>query len=238
MRTLIMFVGLSLVGCPAPQSDTRGIDMRPDVDATDARPLDARIADATLADAGPADAAGPADGGFDAADTGEAVDASVVDEGADAAPPPGCARYGQATVAGRIVGPVLAEASGVAASRQSPGTLWIHNDSGNAAALYAVSTDGVVRGWIPLPAAADLEDIAIARCPAAERWCIWVADIGDNAEVRDDVRIFVVPEPPVRDGEMVVDGITTLSRTYPDRPHDAEALMVAEDGQRFWIITK
>ncbi|MGK0362318.1 MAG: hypothetical protein ACI9U2_004639, partial [Bradymonadia bacterium] len=69
-------------------------------------------------------------------------------------------------------------------------------------------------------------------------WCIWVADIGDNAEVRDDVRIFVVPEPPVRDGEMVVDGITTLTRTYPDRPHDAEALMVAEDGQRFWIITK
>ena len=239
MRTLLMLVGLSLAGCPATQSQS--LDGEPDLDAqpfdggpTDASPLDDATPDSATPDAR-LDAG--IDLGLDAAvdpDATVQIDADV----ADMAVPPGCLGYTGAMEVGRIDGPILAEASGIAASRQTPGVLWIHNDSGNASAVYAVSTEGLVLGWVPLPPTIDLEDIAIARCPAAERWCLWLADIGDNGESRDDVRILVVPEPPISEGEIIVDGITTLTRTYADSPHDAEALVVAEDGQRFWIITK
>lgn len=236
MRTLTILIGLSLAACPA--ADPRPDDVFDGPDQTIAadgaladRGLDATNGDASTRDAALDDAATAVDGALDAS---APPDMSAP----DAAVPPGCARYTTPMVSGTLTGATLAEVSGVAASRQTPDVLWMHNDSGNDAALYAVSTTGEVRGWISLPDARDLEDVAIARCPAAERWCIWVADIGDNAQARDEVRIFIVPEPPVRDGEIVVDGIATLQRTYADGAHDAEALMVAEDGQRFWIVTK
>lgn len=240
MRMLLLLVGLGLAGCPSSdpaRQDTDALPMDPDALPGDLGVLDADLIDARLADLGVLDAASRLDAAMDAS-LDAAPDAGERDAAPDAAAPPGCRGYARPVVAGQIEGDVLAEASGIAASRQSPGVLWMHNDSGNAPVLYAVSEAGVVRAQVPLPDATDLEDVAIARCPAAERWCIWVADIGDNLEARDAVRIFIVPEPPIADGEIIVDGITELRRTYPDGAHDAEALVVAEDGQRFWIITK
>ncbi|MEZ4467286.1 MAG: hypothetical protein R3F43_23280 [bacterium] len=83
--------------------------------------------------------------------------------------------------------------------------------------------------------------MATARCPGLDDWCLWVADVGDNARNRPAVAIYAVREPAVagpfapRDAELVQRFVVR----YPDgAPHDAEALAVAPAGDRFWLFTK
>src|SRR5688572_18962716 len=56
----------------------------------------------------------------------------------------------------------LSEASGVAASQRNPGLLWSHNDSG-LPMLFAIGTDGTMKGQVPIAAAQvdDWEDVAV-----------------------------------------------------------------------------
>lgn len=210
--------------------------------AVDDAALDTAVEDGAAPDQHRPDAARTDAGANDASPRDAATDVMDSHIG-DAAVMPGCAAYTAAIEVARLPPDTLAEVSGIAASRQSPGVLWMHNDSGNAPAVYAIDTAGQVRMRVPLPATAqDLEDIAIARCPTAERWCVFVGDIGDNRRVRDAVRIFVVPEPPVPaewdGGDRIVDGIVTLRRTWPDGAQDAEALVVSPAGDRLWIFSK
>jgi hypothetical protein len=127
----------------------------------------------------------------------------------------------------------LPEASGVAISRRSPGRLWAHNDSGDAV-LVALDTRGSVTGRVRVTGAKidDWEALAVGPCP--DGWCIYMADIGDNAANRKRVTIYRVPEPSSEDSVNVKD---TFHATYPDGAHDAEALLVAPDGGLF-IVTK
>ena len=50
---------------------------------------------------------------------------------------------------GRLAHPAIREASGIIASCRHPGVYWVHNDSGNAAALFAVRRDGTSIRKIP-----------------------------------------------------------------------------------------
>lgn len=235
---------IACLGCTSPAGslpstlDAEVVDARTDAPLDQpvdmAERQDVVLTDAEAVDAAPFDAGSLDAGSFDA----RLADAESRDAG-----PAECARYSAATVVARLPGVAFAEISGIAASRQSPDVLWVHNDSGNAPAVFAIDTTGQIRARVPLPeSAADLEDIAIARCPTAERQCLFVADIGDNRAARDAVQIFVVPEPPVPaawdEEDTIVDGIITLRRTWPDGPQDAEALVVAPDGDRLWIISK
>ena len=66
----------------------------------------------------------------------------------------------------------------------------------------------------------DWEDLSIGRCGSAD--CLYIADIGDNRESRDRITIYRVPEPAAGSGSTLPADAFHL--TYPDRPHDAEAL--------------
>src|SRR5689334_7116073 len=48
----------------------------------------------------------------------------------------------QAVRLGRLDHPAIRECSGIVHSRKHPGIFWVHNDSGNPPALYAVRRDG------------------------------------------------------------------------------------------------
>src|SRR5688572_21995068 len=54
------------------------------------------------------------------------------------------------------------EASGLVASRQNPGVLWTHNDSGYRGSVFALSTNGTLLGKYDLSNvfSGDFEDIA------------------------------------------------------------------------------
>ncbi|MFE8597891.1 hypothetical protein [Archangium violaceum] len=155
---------------------------------------------------------------------------------------PGCVLYGEPRRVGQV--PLeLAEMSGLAASTRHEGVLWAHNDSGNAFRVFALDAAGKVLATVTLTglepkdaARMDLEDIALGPCaPGEPRECLYLADIGDNFERRPQVRLFRFPEPEVADASVAVE---TLAFTYPDRPHDAESLVLEPGTGRPAVITK
>lgn len=133
------------------------------------------------------------------------------------------------------------EASGLAVSRERPGVLWTHNDSGNAPDLFAIGEDGTVRGRIRLPIRTrDWEDISAAPCPRIDgdegkpRHCLFIGDIGDNEMIRKSVQVYIVPE--FMPGTAATGRPLTFDVTYPDDAHNAEAMFIA--GGHLFIVTK
>ena len=128
----------------------------------------------------------------------------------------------------------LAEGSGVAASRKTPGRFWTHNDSGEPV-LLALDEKGAVTGRVTLSGAKveDWEAVAVGPCPAGS--CIYVGDIGDNDARRRQVTVYRIPEPAEANGTAKVSEV--FHATYPDGAHDAEALLMTPDG-RLHIVTK
>lgn len=143
--------------------------------------------------------------------------------------PPAC----RAT--GRVVSLAeLPEASGIAASRRSPGIFWTHNDAGQAI-LFALDAQGSLKSRIRVTGVAlqDWEDIAVGPCPRGS--CIYVADIGDNAARRNQITVYRVPEPATTDRATATPEV--FHATYPDGPQDAETLLVLADASVF-IVSK
>ncbi|HEX8455651.1 MAG TPA: hypothetical protein VF647_26455 [Longimicrobium sp.] len=123
------------------------------------------------------------------------------------------------------------ESSGVAAGG---GVLWTHNDSGEPV-LVAVGMDGLPRGSVRVTGAVveDWEDVAEGPCPAGR--CLYVGDIGDNQAKRARITVYRVPMPAP--GDAATRPAEAFHATYPDGPHDAEALFVTGDGGVF-VVTK
>jgi hypothetical protein len=160
------------------------------------------------------------------------------------------ARQGQAgaatarsVVLGAVRGPVT-EASGLAASRTNRGVVWAHNDSGGAASLYALGSDGQVRATFPLAGSenVDWEDMARGPGPAGSPDWLYVGDIGDNDASRGSVRVYRVPEPDLgasTSGAVLPPApADSVDLVYPDGPRDAEALVVDPRSGDLFVITK
>jgi hypothetical protein len=128
----------------------------------------------------------------------------------------------------------LSEASGLAVSRRVPGRLWTHNDSGEPV-VFALDSRGSVAGQLRLAGARvdDWEAIAVAECPAGS--CLYIGDIGDNDARRKQIAIYRVPEPEASASVANVSDVFYAS--YPDGAHDAEALLISNDG-RLHVMTK
>ena len=148
-----------------------------------------------------------------------------------------CARRGVDTLA-TIEDPLLHEISGIAASRRHPGIVWVAND-GSVDELVAVGLDGAVVGVHPLQVTEqhpfdDVEDLALLGGEDGDE--LVLADIGDNGADRETIRIARVREPdPAHEAPLDVEIVTF---TYPDRPHNAEALLVDDAFERMVVVTK
>ena len=149
--------------------------------------------------------------------------------------------YVDPTVAFTFTDPRITESSGLASS-SDPGTVFTHNDSGDAARFFAVDADtGETRTVYELPGvqARDWEDMA--RGPdESGRSSLWLGDIGDNNARRDrGLLVHRVPEPAPTDRETVTtDAPTSFRLRYADGPGDAEALLVHPRTGRLYVVTK
>jgi hypothetical protein len=145
---------------------------------------------------------------------------------------------------GRFDSPKITECSGLVVSRKNPGVLWVHNDSGDKARLFAVAEDGSLKGIYHLARAdsKDWEDLALGPCRDPGKECLYVGDIGDNMRHRRKIQIYRVEEPTVPlDGPPVrkkLKGAERFDCTYPDGPHDAEALFVDPIDGTPYLVTK
>lgn len=144
---------------------------------------------------------------------------------------------------GTVASSHVVEASGLVASRKQPDVLWVHNDSGNAATLYALGRDGRNRGSYQLAGCEciDWEDIALGPGPAPGTDYLYVADSGTNNLARDVITVYRVPEPQVTDSQAAKDlsGAVALRFSYPGhRVHDAETLFIDPRGGDLYLVTK
>ncbi len=135
----------------------------------------------------------------------------------------------------------LRESSGVVVSRTQPGVLWSHNDSGDGPNLYAIDISGRLLAKIAVTdaMARDWEDISSGPCPAADgneasaqpSICLYVADIGDNNEVRREVTIYIVAEPKIGGADTSYTATArSINLQYAEGPTDAEAIAVHPNG--------
>ncbi|MEM7081063.1 MAG: hypothetical protein AAF513_20800 [Pseudomonadota bacterium] len=131
----------------------------------------------------------------------------------------------------------LDESSGLLASVQHPGVLWSVNDSGNAATLFALGTDG--RALAQFPVAAPMQDWeALAGYQRDERSYLVIADVGDNLRWRRSVQLHVLAEPSDLTSSTTLIPTRSIEVTYPDGPRDCEAVAVAEDGSVAYLLSK
>jgi len=147
---------------------------------------------------------------------------------------------------GTVTTPEITEASGIVASRQNPGVLWTHNDGGHAGSIFALSTNGTALGryYIPNVFFGNFEDIAVGPGSSPEHHYLYLADIGDNFASRQSIRVFRFPEPAVYPQFSNAPPVFPLVAaqeivmTYPDKPYDAEALMIDPLTGDLFIATK
>ena len=149
---------------------------------------------------------------------------------------------------GKQVGTVqtdkIKEASGIVASRLSPGVLWVHNDSGNSARIYALNAKGKLLGTYRPKGAhcRDWEDIAIGPGPDPNRSYLFIGDIGDNDGKYSSIVVYRVPEPAVDPDQPITEAeigpVDAIELTYPDGPKDAETLLVDPLNGDIYVITK
>jgi hypothetical protein len=135
---------------------------------------------------------------------------------------------------GRLDDPAIVEASGIVRSRKHPGVFWVHNDSGNPPALFAVHRDGkLIRSFRVEAPNVDWEDIA-----TDDEGHLFLGDIGNN-NLRLPLRaIYRIDEPdPSRPGEEPLKpSLVTYYRFPPGGRFDAEGLFVT--GGRAMVISK
>ncbi|MCD6393484.1 MAG: hypothetical protein J7M40_08245 [Planctomycetes bacterium] len=138
----------------------------------------------------------------------------------------------------------LSETSGIVASRKNPGIIWAHNDSGDAARVYAVDTRGryLAKCTFGGVGARDCEDIAIGPGSTKGVDYIYLADIGDNSAVRRHVEIYRAVEPTITAHSAMQDvrlrDVETICLRYPDGACDSETLMVDPVTKDLYIISK
>jgi len=126
----------------------------------------------------------------------------------------------------------ITESSGLVASRKFPGVFWTHNDHGESPRLFAMSRNGFSAGKFHVTGAtiSDWEDIS-----TDDSGNLYIADIGDNDENRDQIQVYRIVEPnPHGSGSVRVDRTWRLK--YKDKAHDAETLFI--QGGYGWIVNK
>lgn len=158
---------------------------------------------------------------------------------------------------GRFEDGKIAESSGVTHARPAAdGTvanaIWTLNDSGNEATLYRVSikddgTKGHTEATLKLKGTANRDWEAMCGFSIGENRFLAVGDVGDNLFRQKGYKIYVVPEPILKQkvskkGKVKVNELKSLPFTiefkYEDGPHNCEAMSYNSDDKEYWFVEK
>ena len=147
---------------------------------------------------------------------------------------------------GAINNSKINEASGIASSKINPELIWVHNDSGDMARVYAIGLDGSYLGVLRLPGiiARDWEDMSLGPGPEDDTDYIYIGDIGDNFSKKNKKRIYRFKEPKLYIDSLSIpfnikiNNVDKITFTYPENKSDSETLMIDPLTRDIHIITK
>lgn len=146
------------------------------------------------------------------------------------------------TAVGTVASPDVIEPSGIAASRVTPGVLYVHNEDTTTVVAISTTNAGTLGTFnVANVTPADWEDVATGPCPAG--FCIFMGDIGRasaNFPVPpNEFAVYRIPEPNIGAGQ--TSGALTAEKfpfVYPDGGKDAESIMVHPVTGDIYVITK
>ena len=168
----------------------------------------------------------------------------------------GCAAWSGQPAVGKLPSSVLNEVSGLVVSRKNStattSVLWLHNDSGDTARVFAVVLDPA--GPPRLAAtytltgvtAEDWEDLALGPVPGRSGDFLYLGDTGNNfnrVPRRSAIQIYRIPEPTVdltkTDQKLTVADAERIELVYPEgKVFDCESLLVDPQSGELNLITK
>lgn len=136
------------------------------------------------------------------------------------------------------------EASGITRSRRDNNVLWVNNDSGNAAEIYAINPQGERLATVTIPDIdlewLDWEDMASFEMDG--KAYLMIADVGDNFESHWQYHLYFIEEPDLsqyQKGEKFELKPEWVMRfMYEDGPRDCEAVAVDEKHGKILLLTK
>ncbi|QOY62208.1 hypothetical protein INQ40_09785 [Lysobacter sp. H21R4] len=143
----------------------------------------------------------------------------------------------EARLSGVLLDMQMDEISGLAASHIHPGVLWMHDDGGNPARLFAVSTRGrrLATFGVEDAVKTDWEDMDAFEFQG-KRYLL-IADTGDNGGLRRTLQLHVVEEPTTLTNARLKPAWSIAFR-WPDGARDCEAVAVDAERGEILLISK
>lgn len=135
----------------------------------------------------------------------------------------------------------LDEASGLDESYANPGYLWSHNDSGGDPKLYLLNLTGEIVMEVMLQGVKNRDWEEIVTVKEGDRSFIYVAEIGDNRAVHQELQIIKLEEPKLKEDRKVTipfDQLEIMTFGYKEGARDAEALMYDYVKNELVLVTK
>ncbi|MGW8265664.1 MAG: hypothetical protein ACWGSQ_04800 [Longimicrobiales bacterium] len=99
--------------------------------------------------------------------------------------------------------------------------------------LFALDQEGGLVARIPFVGARmwDWEDLAVGDCPTGT--CLYLADTGDNQEIRPRAQLLRITEPVLLEETPLTAEVFPI--TLPNGPRDIEAIFVLPGGEVYFI---
>ncbi len=138
----------------------------------------------------------------------------------------------------------ISEASGIAISRRDNQLVWINNDSGNSADIFAVNRQGERVATVTIPDVdlewLDWEDLASFELDGKPY--LLVADVGDNFSSHWRYTLYFLPEPDLSElpkgAHIELKPEWTMHFVYEDGPRDCESVAVDVKHRKILLLSK
>jgi len=142
------------------------------------------------------------------------------------------------TQIGQVTDYDISEISGIANSKVNDNVLWVINDSGDRARIYALTPSGEILARIKIEDAdnEDWEDLALFSYQGGSY--LLIADTGGNTSNRDVFDLYIVAEPDLRNNPQSVAVQWRIRFQYQDEPRDCEAVAVDALEEKIYLLSK
>ncbi|WP_076538863.1 hypothetical protein [Shewanella sp. UCD-KL21] len=143
---------------------------------------------------------------------------------------------------GNITYKKIDEASGLAYSKIQDDVLWLHNDGGDSAAVYAVNLSGDLLATVNIEGVKNIDWEDMSSFVINGNAYLLIADVGDNYANRSQYFIHIIAEPDVSKLELAasinVTPLVSLAFNYQDGPKDCESVAVDVINQQIVLLSK